>query len=63
MLIAASVRAIDDAPIPFPKSRAELDATLDALAEEGLTAGIVAYGRLLQAGGVPPEKVVETAKN
>jgi hypothetical protein len=62
MMIAASVREIDGNPIPFPKNRAELDGTLDALGPEGLEAAVKAYGRV-SAGGAAPGEVVGTAKN
>ena len=37
-LLAASVRDIDGSPIPFPRTRAELDAIMDRLEEPGFAA-------------------------
>ncbi len=44
--IAAAVCEIDNAPIPFPKSRGELDAIYDRLDKEGMEAAMIAFGRL-----------------
>lgn len=46
MILAASVCAVDDIPITFPKSRPELDSMLDKLDEEGLAAAIQAFIKL-----------------
>ena len=60
--VAAAVREIDDVPVPFPKSRGELDAMLDSLDAEGLTAAITALNRLMTEEE-PAEGVIEAAKN
>jgi hypothetical protein len=44
--IAAAVCEIDQAPIPFSRNRAELDAILDRLDDKGLFAATKALGRL-----------------
>lgn len=46
LFYAAAVCEIDETPIPFPKNRAELDAVLDRLDDEGLTAVSVALVKL-----------------
>lgn len=46
LLVAAAVCEIDQIPIPFPRSRAELDAIYDRLDEEGLAAASKALARL-----------------
>ncbi|SHG91768.1 hypothetical protein [Bradyrhizobium erythrophlei] len=46
LLVAAAVCEIDNLPIPFAKSRAELDAIYDRLDEEGLAAASRAVARL-----------------
>ena len=38
LFYAAAVCEIDDTPLPFPRNRGELDAVLDRLDDEGLTA-------------------------
>jgi len=67
LFIAASVRQIDQGVFPFPRSREELDATLDALDREGLEAASKAVERLhgldKAAGEQPTQDVVEAAKN
>lgn len=45
---AAAVREIDGNPIPFPKTRGELDAILDRLDQEGMEAAVTALGRLMR---------------
>jgi hypothetical protein len=45
MLIAAAVCEVDSVPIPFAKTRFELDAIADRLDEEGLMAAMKAYAR------------------
>ena len=64
MLIAAAVCFIDEQPIPFAKTRGELDAIADRLDEEGLVAAMVAYARLSpkKAEGEADESAVEQAK-
>lgn len=46
-IIAASVAEVDGAPIPFPKTRAELDAIMDSLDTEGLNAAGEAMALLM----------------
>lgn len=41
-LLAASVCEIDRVPIPFPKTRGELDAIMDSLDEDGIAAALAA---------------------
>ncbi len=62
LFVAASVVSLDGAPMTFPKSRAELDAVLDALDKEGLNAGIVALMRLRGVAS-PTADVRADAKN
>ena len=66
LFYAAAVCEIDDTPIPFPKNRGELDAVLDTLDDEGLTAVSAALVKL--AASVKPENEtdkdgLELAKN
>jgi hypothetical protein len=61
LIIAASVCEIDSAPIPFPKSRAELDAVLDRLDSEGLEAAGAALAKF--AADSSEVDVKEAAKN
>lgn len=59
-IFAAAVMEIDGAPIPFPRSRAELDAIMNRLDSEGMEAAARAFARLVsgdEQGGV------EAAKN
>lgn len=58
--IAASVVEIDGHPIPFPKSRAELDAVMDRLDSEGIEAAATALTKLTSGDS---EGGVEAAKN
>lgn len=62
--LAAMVCEIDQIPIPFPKTRGELNAILDRLDVEGLDAANTAWKRL--AGIVdedePKGDVIEEAK-
>jgi len=46
LMIAAAVCMIDDARIPFPRTRGELDAIYDRLDAEGINAASVALVRL-----------------
>ena len=46
LFYAAAVCEIDDTPIPFPRNRGELDAMLDTLDDEGLTAVSVALAKM-----------------
>jgi hypothetical protein len=55
LMIAASVCEIDDVPFPFPKNRAELDAVLDRLDDEGMTAVVEAFGKLNAGESEKPE--------
>jgi hypothetical protein len=59
LMIAASVAEIDNRPVPFPKSRAELDSLLDALDEDGMSAATKALNKF--AG--TEEISADTAKN
>jgi hypothetical protein len=63
LILAASVCEVDRAPMPFPRSRAELDATYDMLDSEGLAAASVALARLMMRTELPLEQVKEIAKN
>ena len=49
MTVAASVCEIDNTPIPFPKTRGELDAIYDRLDKEGIEATMIAYAKLFPA--------------
>ena len=49
LFYAAAVCEIDETPIPFPKNRGELDAVLDRLDDEGLTAVSAALVNLAKA--------------
>jgi hypothetical protein len=60
LAVAAAVCEIDGMPIPFAKSRAELDAIFERLDEEGLAAASRAIARLMGDG---LENPVDTAKN
>ena len=62
LIIAASVCEIDDARIPFPRNRAELDAIFDRLDAEGLAAATAAFVRLIQRT-TSSTSGLETAKN
>jgi hypothetical protein len=55
LIIAASVCEIDSAPIPFPKNRAELDAVLDRLDNEGLAAAGTAMAAFIDEEVNPKE--------
>lgn len=60
LLVAAAVCEIDGTPIPFPKTRGELDAITDRLDEEGLVAAMAAYALIqAQRGG---ETGIDAAK-
>ena len=59
--LAAAVCELDQAPIPLPRNRGELDAILDRLDSEGLAAAMKALVRLSDALN-PPEPLAE-AKN
>ncbi|WP_152535809.1 hypothetical protein [Bradyrhizobium sp. Ai1a-2] len=61
MLPVASVSKIDDVHVAFPRSRGELDAILDRLDDEGMSAATAALTRLHRDEAViDPE---EAAKN
>ena len=62
LVIAASVCEIDSSPIPFAKSRAELDAILDRLDTEGLAAAGEALAKFAEEN-VTIDEVKEAAKN
>jgi hypothetical protein len=59
-VISASVCQIDDAFIPFPRNRAELDAIYDRLDREGLTAAGKAFVKLTQTASYG---TIDDAKN
>lgn len=61
LLLAAAVCQIDDAMIPFPRSRGELDAIYDRLDEEGIAAASRAVAKL--QGEAAPVDAKEEAKN
>lgn len=61
LMIAAAVCEIDGRPIPFPKTRAELDSTLDALDEEGIEAAGLAMMDLIP--NKTPDEAIASAKN
>lgn len=46
MSVAASVREIDGIAFPFPRTRAELNSTIDILDEEGMAAAMEASMKL-----------------
>lgn len=62
MMVTASVCEIDGEPIPFPRTREELDATLDMLDLEGIAAAYGAFARLT-APSDAPNGTVDAAKN
>lgn len=65
-MVAAAVCQIDGAMIPFPRTRAELDAIMDRLDEEGLLAAVQAYGELVPSAksddGEGEKDVIDDAK-
>jgi len=67
LMLAASVCMIDDAHIPFPRSRGELDAIFDRLDIEGMGAIGKAYARLQGIDLIdkdnPPLNQIDEAKN
>lgn len=67
LLIAAAVCMIDDAHIPFPRNRGELDAIYDRLDVEGLTAASKAFLKLDPPDSTdptdPPIDQLDEAKN
>ena len=60
LMISAAVCEIDQNPIPFPRSRGELDSIFDRLDAEGLAAAVKAMVRL-NTGATSDAK--EEAKN
>lgn len=60
LLIASAVCLINESPIPFPRSRGELDAIFDRLDAEGLAAAGKAMARLSET--IAPT-TAEDAKN
>ena len=46
LILASSVASVDGNPVPFPKSRVEIDSVLDMLMDEGLTAVMEGLGKL-----------------
>ena len=67
LFYAAAVCEIDDTPLPFPRNRGELDAVLDRLDDEGLTAVSSALVKLAASlkieGREGDEAEVNAAKN
>ena len=66
LMIAAAVCEIDETPVPFPKTRAELDAVLDVLDEEGMAAVVEAFGKINEENTAQAESLkdeAELAKN
>ena len=61
LVLAASVVEIDGVPVPFPRSRGELDAILDSLDESGLIAATEALSRFSPAD--TSNAGVDAAKN
>jgi hypothetical protein len=61
LMIASAVCMIDEARIPFPRTRGELDAIYDRLDVEGLTAAGKALTRLSEVEGA--ENPLDSAKN
>ena len=59
--LAAAVCEIDQAPIPLPRNRPELDAILDRLDNEGIAAATTALVRLSDAQAATDPK--DEAKN
>jgi hypothetical protein len=62
LMLAASVREIDNVPVPFPRDRDALDAILDRLDTEGLEAAGTALSKLVEPG-TDGEGTVDAAKN
>lgn len=60
MTLGASVVSIDDIVFPFPKTRQELNSTLDILDDQGLGALIKAYQKFNDLSG---EGTIDAAKN
>ena len=66
LLLAAAVCEIDETPVPFPKSRGELDAILDVLDDEGMTAVAQALSKINTESAEPEtaeKDSIERAKN
>lgn len=61
LIVAGSVSLIDEAHIPFPRNRGELDAIYDKLDVEGLIAASAAMARLVKDEVIADP--VGTAKN
>ena len=63
--LAACVCEVDAAPIAFPKSREDLDMTINMLDAEGIEAASAAFVRLVKEADQPAnaEEVVAAAKN
>jgi hypothetical protein len=64
LMVAAAVCEIDSVPVPFPKSRGELDSRINMLDEEGMVAATTAYIRVegLKVDGEDQEDVIDAAK-
>lgn len=56
MLAAASVRNIDDNPLPFPRNMLDLNTTIDLLDQEGIGAAIEASAKLRDDAGAADPK-------
>lgn len=69
LLLAAAVCMIDDAHIPFPRNRGELDAIFDRLDKEGIAAAGKAWVKLNpqasddEEDGISNLAPIDTAKN
>lgn len=61
--IVACVRKIDDDDIPFPKTRAEVEALMDRLDNEGMDAAGEALSKLVGTGADASTSPVADAKN
>lgn len=63
LVLAASVCEIDRVPMPFPRTRAELDATFDMLDNEGIAAASMALAKLINRTEFTLEQSRDMAKN
>jgi hypothetical protein len=63
LMLAASVCELNRHPLPFPRTRVELDTTYDLLDGEGLEAAGNALKRLIDRTEFAPEQTKEMAKN
>jgi hypothetical protein len=60
LMVAASLLSVDGHPITFPKTRKELDVTLDMLDDPGVEALVEAFTKL---AGEPEQETLDAAKN